>query len=164
MRRGPRTPALGSAVTSPCLSCSHPILASSGKLVIKDQDETIVLRTRHILIDNGGQLHAGSALCPFQGNFTIILYGRWVKCSLDLMGGGLSKERRGQDNRASVQDGVCNMFCQAVGTRRADTGDGRAGEARGGIGCCGLGPCCPYRRPCQPASRLPITARLREAP
>ncbi|KAB1256997.1 Cell migration-inducing and hyaluronan-binding protein [Camelus dromedarius] len=51
-------------------------ISEGGKLVIKDQDETIVLRTRHILIDNGGELHAGSALCPFQGNFSIILYGR----------------------------------------------------------------------------------------
>ncbi|XP_032030901.1 cell migration-inducing and hyaluronan-binding protein isoform X4 [Hylobates moloch] len=51
-------------------------ISEGGKLVIKDHDEPIVLRTRHILIDNGGELHAGSALCPFQGNFTIILYGR----------------------------------------------------------------------------------------
>lgn len=49
-----------------------------GKLVIKDHEETIVLRTRHILIDNGGELHAGSALCPYQGNFSIVLYGRWA--------------------------------------------------------------------------------------
>lgn len=92
-----------------------------------------MLRTRHILIDSGGQLHAGSALCPFQGNFTIILYGRWVKSSLDLSGGGLSKERRGQDSQASVQDRVSSVCCQAVGTRRADSGDGRAGEARRGL-------------------------------
>ncbi|XP_070350304.1 cell migration-inducing and hyaluronan-binding protein isoform X4 [Equus asinus] len=51
-------------------------ITDGGKLVIKDHDETIVLRTRHILIDNGGELHAGSALCPFQGNFSIVLYGR----------------------------------------------------------------------------------------
>uniref|UniRef100_A0A2K6QGN1 hyaluronoglucosaminidase n=1 Tax=Rhinopithecus roxellana TaxID=61622 RepID=A0A2K6QGN1_RHIRO len=51
-------------------------ISEGGKLVIKDHNEPIVLRTRHILIDNGGELHAGSALCPFQGNFTIILYGR----------------------------------------------------------------------------------------
>ncbi|XP_058398578.1 cell migration-inducing and hyaluronan-binding protein isoform X4 [Diceros bicornis minor] len=51
-------------------------ISEGGKLVIKDHDETIVLRTRHILIDNGGELHAGSALCPFQGNFSIVLYGR----------------------------------------------------------------------------------------
>uniref|UniRef100_A0A8D2JCJ0 hyaluronoglucosaminidase n=1 Tax=Sciurus vulgaris TaxID=55149 RepID=A0A8D2JCJ0_SCIVU len=51
-------------------------ISEGGKLVIKDHDEPIVLRTRHILIDNGGELHAGSALCPFQGNFSIVLYGR----------------------------------------------------------------------------------------
>lgn len=55
----------------------YPVLTSLGKLVIKDQAEPIVLRTRHILIDNGGELHVGSALCPFQGNFSIVLYGRW---------------------------------------------------------------------------------------
>ena len=51
-------------------------LPISGKLVIKDQNEAIVLRTRHILIDNGGEMHVGSALCPFQGHFSIVLYGR----------------------------------------------------------------------------------------
>lgn len=61
-----------------CVLKAHPVPASSGKLVIKDHEETIVLRTRHILIDSGGELHAGSARCPFQGNFSIVLYGRWV--------------------------------------------------------------------------------------
>uniref|UniRef100_A0A8C8YL30 hyaluronoglucosaminidase n=1 Tax=Prolemur simus TaxID=1328070 RepID=A0A8C8YL30_PROSS len=51
-------------------------VTEGGKLVIKDHTEPIVLRTRHILIDEGGELHAGSALCPFQGNFSIVLYGR----------------------------------------------------------------------------------------
>ncbi|XP_054569214.1 cell migration-inducing and hyaluronan-binding protein [Eptesicus fuscus] len=51
-------------------------ISDGGRLVIKDHEETIVLRTRHILIHQGGELHAGSALCPFQGNFTILLYGR----------------------------------------------------------------------------------------
>ncbi|XP_012867299.1 PREDICTED: cell migration-inducing and hyaluronan-binding protein [Dipodomys ordii] len=51
-------------------------IVDGGKLVIKDYQEPIVLRTRHILIDSGGELHAGSALCPFQGNFSIVLYGR----------------------------------------------------------------------------------------
>uniref|UniRef100_A0A8C6RD57 hyaluronoglucosaminidase n=1 Tax=Nannospalax galili TaxID=1026970 RepID=A0A8C6RD57_NANGA len=51
-------------------------ISEGGKLVIKDHHEPIVLRTRHILIDDGGELHAGSALCPFQGNFSIVLYGR----------------------------------------------------------------------------------------
>ncbi|XP_077630421.1 cell migration-inducing and hyaluronan-binding protein [Crocuta crocuta] len=51
-------------------------ISQGGKLVIKDQDAAIVLRTRHILIDEGGELHAGSALCPYQGNLSIVLYGR----------------------------------------------------------------------------------------
>lgn len=51
-------------------------ISEGGKLVIKDHYEHIVLRTRHILIDDGGELHAGSALCPFEGNFSIVLYGR----------------------------------------------------------------------------------------
>lgn len=51
-------------------------ISQGGKLVIKDHHEHIVLRARHILIDDGGELHAGSALCPFEGNFSIVLYGR----------------------------------------------------------------------------------------
>ncbi|XP_035317838.1 cell migration-inducing and hyaluronan-binding protein isoform X1 [Cricetulus griseus] len=51
-------------------------ISQGGKLVIKDHHEHIVLRARHILIDYGGELHAGSALCPFEGNFSIVLYGR----------------------------------------------------------------------------------------
>uniref|UniRef100_A0A452U0G9 hyaluronoglucosaminidase n=1 Tax=Ursus maritimus TaxID=29073 RepID=A0A452U0G9_URSMA len=51
-------------------------VSEGGKLVIKDHEETIVLRARHILIDAGGELHAGSARCPYQGNFSIVLYGR----------------------------------------------------------------------------------------
>lgn len=61
-----------------CVLEPHPLPMALGKLVIKDHEETIVLRTRHILIDNGGELHAGSALCPYQGNFSIVLYGRWA--------------------------------------------------------------------------------------
>ncbi|XP_044086275.1 cell migration-inducing and hyaluronan-binding protein isoform X1 [Neovison vison] len=51
-------------------------VSQGGKLVIKDHEEPIVLRARHVLIDDGGELHAGSALCPYQGNFSIVLYGR----------------------------------------------------------------------------------------
>ncbi|XP_059808562.1 cell migration-inducing and hyaluronan-binding protein [Hypanus sabinus] len=48
-----------------------------GKLVISDNGkEHIVLRTRNILIEDGGELHMGSEDCPFQRNVTIILYGR----------------------------------------------------------------------------------------
>ncbi|KAF6076944.1 cell migration inducing hyaluronidase 1 [Phyllostomus discolor] len=67
----------GSALLLTSSATVHSIhISNGGKLVIKDHEETIVLRARHILIDNGGELHAGSALCPFQGNFSIILYGR----------------------------------------------------------------------------------------
>ncbi|KAG8516428.1 Cell migration-inducing and hyaluronan-binding protein [Galemys pyrenaicus] len=48
----------------------------AGQLVIRDQAEPITLRARHILIEDGGELHAGSARCPFQGSFSIVLYGR----------------------------------------------------------------------------------------
>ncbi|KAH0620014.1 hypothetical protein JD844_014512 [Phrynosoma platyrhinos] len=51
-------------------------ITNGGKLVIKDKTNPIVLRTRHILIENDGALYIGSESCPFQGNLTIILYGR----------------------------------------------------------------------------------------
>lgn len=57
----------------------QPTLPSpSGKLVVQDRGESIVLRARHILIEHGGELHVGSVHCPFQSHFSIILYGRWV--------------------------------------------------------------------------------------
>lgn len=40
--------------------------------------QPIILRTRHILIENGGELHIGSEMCPYQSNVAIILYGRYV--------------------------------------------------------------------------------------
>lgn len=46
--------------------------------MIKDDVQPIILRTRHILIENDGELHIGSELCPYQGNVVIILYGRYV--------------------------------------------------------------------------------------
>uniref|UniRef100_A0A8C3XJ53 hyaluronoglucosaminidase n=1 Tax=Chelydra serpentina TaxID=8475 RepID=A0A8C3XJ53_CHESE len=52
-------------------------ITDGGKLVIKDNTKPIVLRTRHILIENGGELHIGSELCPYQSNVVIILYGRY---------------------------------------------------------------------------------------
>ncbi|KAL8197302.1 UNVERIFIED_CONTAM: hypothetical protein K2H54_019877, partial [Gekko kuhli] len=55
----------------------HSILITNGgKLTIKDNTGPIVLRTQHILIENGGEMHVGSESCPFQSNLTIILYGR----------------------------------------------------------------------------------------
>lgn len=76
-RTGYRESALGSVLPKILVFSDIPFPLSSGKLVIKDHHEHIVLRTRHILIDDGGELHAGSALCPFEGNFSIVLYGRW---------------------------------------------------------------------------------------
>lgn len=40
--------------------------------------QPIILRTRHILIENDGELHIGSEMCPYQGNVVISLYGRYV--------------------------------------------------------------------------------------
>lgn len=76
---GYREPSLGSTLTVPkiLVFSDLPVLFLSGKLVIKDHHEHIELRARHILIEDGGELHAGSALCPFEGNFSIVLYGRW---------------------------------------------------------------------------------------
>ncbi|XP_032556470.1 cell migration-inducing and hyaluronan-binding protein isoform X1 [Chiroxiphia lanceolata] len=51
-------------------------ITNGGKLVIKDDVQPITLRTRYILIENDGELHIGSELCPYQGNVDIILYGR----------------------------------------------------------------------------------------
>uniref|UniRef100_A0A3P9AQ23 G8 domain-containing protein n=1 Tax=Esox lucius TaxID=8010 RepID=A0A3P9AQ23_ESOLU len=51
-------------------------ITSGGKLVIADSHHPILLRTKHILIGNGGQLHIGSPDCPYKGNLTISLFGR----------------------------------------------------------------------------------------
>ncbi|KAJ8249320.1 hypothetical protein GJAV_G00233530 [Gymnothorax javanicus] len=51
-------------------------IRDGGKLVIADTGRPIVLRTRHILIGNKGELHIGSPDCPYNGNLTISLYGR----------------------------------------------------------------------------------------
>ncbi|KAG7254750.1 hypothetical protein CRUP_012529 [Coryphaenoides rupestris] len=47
----------------------------TGSLVIADTDRPILLRTKHILIGNKGELHVGSPDCPYRGNFTISLFG-----------------------------------------------------------------------------------------
>lgn len=67
-------------VTAPrlILSLSLSLLLSLGKLVIADSYRPILLRTKHILIGNRGQLHIGSPDCPYKGNLTISLFGRWV--------------------------------------------------------------------------------------
>lgn len=51
-------------------------IMDGGKLIIKDDVQPIILRTRYILIENDGELRIGSEMCPYQGNVVIILYGR----------------------------------------------------------------------------------------
>uniref|UniRef100_A0A8K9Y853 Cell migration inducing hyaluronidase 1 n=1 Tax=Oncorhynchus mykiss TaxID=8022 RepID=A0A8K9Y853_ONCMY len=51
-------------------------ILNGGKLVIADSYRPILLRTKHILIGNRGQLHIGSPDCPYKGNLTISLFGR----------------------------------------------------------------------------------------
>ncbi|KAL1007492.1 hypothetical protein UPYG_G00087520 [Umbra pygmaea] len=51
-------------------------ILNGGKLVIADSYHPILLRTKHILISTGGQLHIGSPDCPYKGNLTISLFGR----------------------------------------------------------------------------------------
>ncbi|XP_010766560.1 cell migration-inducing and hyaluronan-binding protein, partial [Notothenia coriiceps] len=51
-------------------------ILSGGKLVIADTNRAILLRTKHILIGNKGELHIGSRDCPYKGNLTISLFGR----------------------------------------------------------------------------------------
>lgn len=51
-------------------------IQSGGKFVIADTHRPILLRIRHILIGDGGEMHVGSPDCPYRGNLTISLYGR----------------------------------------------------------------------------------------
>ncbi|XP_041649149.1 cell migration-inducing and hyaluronan-binding protein [Cheilinus undulatus] len=51
-------------------------ILNGGKLVIADTSRPILLRTKHILIGNKGELHIGSPDCPYKGNLTISLFGR----------------------------------------------------------------------------------------
>ncbi|XP_061592032.1 cell migration-inducing and hyaluronan-binding protein-like [Cololabis saira] len=51
-------------------------ILNGGKLVIADGSQPILLRTKHILIGNKGELHIGSSDCPYKGNLTISLFGR----------------------------------------------------------------------------------------
>uniref|UniRef100_A0A8D3C0W4 Cell migration inducing hyaluronidase 1 n=1 Tax=Scophthalmus maximus TaxID=52904 RepID=A0A8D3C0W4_SCOMX len=50
-------------------------ILNGGKLVIADTNRPILLRTKHILIGNKGELHIGSPDCPYRGNLTISLFG-----------------------------------------------------------------------------------------
>uniref|UniRef100_A0AAQ6ACE0 G8 domain-containing protein n=1 Tax=Amphiprion ocellaris TaxID=80972 RepID=A0AAQ6ACE0_AMPOC len=57
-------------------SLTHSPLSPVGKLVIADTKWPLLLRTKHILIGNKGELHIGSPDCPYKGNLTISLFGR----------------------------------------------------------------------------------------
>uniref|UniRef100_A0A665THV5 G8 domain-containing protein n=1 Tax=Echeneis naucrates TaxID=173247 RepID=A0A665THV5_ECHNA len=50
-------------------------ILNGGKLVVADTNRPILLRTKHILIGNNGELHIGSPDCPYKGNLTIALFG-----------------------------------------------------------------------------------------
>ncbi|XP_060035573.1 cell migration-inducing and hyaluronan-binding protein isoform X3 [Erinaceus europaeus] len=66
----------GSALLLTSSATVHSIhISAGGKLVVRDGGD-VVLRARHVLLEDRGQLHVGSTLCPFQGNFSIVLYGR----------------------------------------------------------------------------------------
>ncbi|KAJ8393075.1 hypothetical protein AAFF_G00067580 [Aldrovandia affinis] len=56
----------------------HSIVIEGGGVLVFDDNSThdIVLRTRHILIRDGGELHIGSKTCPYVGTATIVLYGK----------------------------------------------------------------------------------------
>uniref|UniRef100_A0AAQ5YUA8 G8 domain-containing protein n=1 Tax=Amphiprion ocellaris TaxID=80972 RepID=A0AAQ5YUA8_AMPOC len=51
-------------------------ILNGGTLVIADTKWPLLLRTKHILIGNKGELHIGSPDCPYKGNLTISLFGR----------------------------------------------------------------------------------------
>ncbi|XP_043933872.1 cell surface hyaluronidase-like isoform X2 [Protopterus annectens] len=53
------------------------VIENKGKLVLGDNPgNTIFLRTRYILIRDGGGLYAGSETCPFNSTAVISLYGK----------------------------------------------------------------------------------------
>lgn len=136
-------------------------VSEGGKLVIKDQDEAIVLRTRHILVDNGGELHAGSALCPYQGNFSIVLYGRWA---VSFRG---SNAPLGSDGKEAFQrregGGMAGRgpWSQPAGRNHEQHRRGPLGRAGGGVVFL-VGPRRGDARPCQTSGCLSVTSRLRE--
>ncbi|XP_051896303.1 cell surface hyaluronidase-like isoform X2 [Pristis pectinata] len=52
-------------------------IENGGKLVFNDAPKSpITLKTRYILIRNGGELHIGAEKCPYNSTATIILYGK----------------------------------------------------------------------------------------
>lgn len=51
-------------------------ILNGGRLVVADTNRPILLRTKHILIGEGGEFIVGSPDCPYRGNLTISLFGR----------------------------------------------------------------------------------------
>uniref|UniRef100_A0A8D0BB02 hyaluronoglucosaminidase n=1 Tax=Salvator merianae TaxID=96440 RepID=A0A8D0BB02_SALMN len=77
-------------------------ITNGGKLVIKDHGRPIVLRTQHILIENGGEMHVGSESCPFQSKLAIILYGRAID-------GGQPDSYFGQKYIGVISEGILEL-------------------------------------------------------
>uniref|UniRef100_A0A672Z4L4 G8 domain-containing protein n=1 Tax=Sphaeramia orbicularis TaxID=375764 RepID=A0A672Z4L4_9TELE len=50
-------------------------ILNGGALVVADTSRPILLRTKHILIGEGGEFIVGSPDCPYRGNLTISLFG-----------------------------------------------------------------------------------------
>uniref|UniRef100_A0A8C5M8K1 G8 domain-containing protein n=1 Tax=Leptobrachium leishanense TaxID=445787 RepID=A0A8C5M8K1_9ANUR len=76
---GRRSAVIGHGVTLRLESSAtfHSLLIEDGgSLVFADDQVSITLRTRYILIRNGGSLHIGSEQCPYNSNATISLYGK----------------------------------------------------------------------------------------
>ncbi|XP_078665559.1 cell surface hyaluronidase-like [Branchiostoma floridae x Branchiostoma belcheri] len=51
-------------------------IKDGGKLVFADEGNNIILRTRSILVQDGGEFHIGSETCPYLSDVTISLYGK----------------------------------------------------------------------------------------
>ncbi|KAM8972296.1 cell surface hyaluronidase CEMIP2-like [Pelodytes ibericus] len=76
---GRRSAVIGRGITLRLESSAtfHSLLIQDGgSLVFADNQASLVLRTRYILIRNGGSLHIGSEQCPYNSSATISLYGK----------------------------------------------------------------------------------------
>ncbi|XP_023933414.1 cell surface hyaluronidase [Lingula anatina] len=58
-------------------------IQDGGKLVFKDGVAPIVVKTKHILVEDGGEMHIGSPDCRYQGNVTIVLQGKSTDAGQD---------------------------------------------------------------------------------
>lgn len=119
---------------------TSPIPTSSGKPVIKDQDEAIVfMHLVHILIDSGGELHAGvpSALPGQFQHRSVWKVGRsssrhcGYHATLGSDAGRLSIEER-KETKPLVQE---ITITSARSQSRSKTDTGNLGELRGTRKC-----------------------------